>query len=380
MSFESLGLSHNIIKSVRKLGFLKPFPIQEQTIPVILSGKDLMGIAQTGSGKTACFVMPILEKLQNEDVKKDRNIQVLVLAPTRELVIQIEDVFRAFTENLKREIRTMAVYGGVSINPQMKGMFGVEILVATPGRLLDLIEHNALSISQISHLVVDEADKMFQLGFEEEMNKLFAMMPVLKQTTLFSATLNEKVEDIKKRLTINPVLIEINKDEIDIDQITQIAYHVTNETKGPFLRFLIKEQEIKQALIFTSSTRIADHLVEKLKKNKIPATAIHGKKSQGARSGNLRDFKEGETQILVATDLIGRGIHIESLPVVINYELPRSPLDYVHRIGRTGRANESGTAITLVTDDELQHFRTIQKKMGKKVELIYTDNVDLHGF
>lgn len=380
MSFESLGLSHNIIKSVRTLGFLKPFPIQEQTIPVILAGKDLMGIAQTGSGKTACFVMPILEKLQNEDVKKDRNIQVLVLAPTRELVIQIDDVFRAFTENLKREIRTMAVYGGVSINPQMKGMFGVEILVATPGRLLDLIEHNALSISQISHLVVDEADKMFQLGFEEEMNKLFAMMPVMKQTTLFSATLNEKVEDIKKRLTINPVLIEIKQDEIDIDQITQIAYHVTNETKGPFLRFLIKEQDIKQALIFTSSTRIADHLVEKLKKNKIPATAIHGKKSQGARTGNLRDFKEGETQILVATDLIGRGIHIESLPVVINYELPRSPLDYVHRIGRTGRANESGTAITLVTDDELQHFRTIQKKMGKKVELIYTDNVDLHGF
>lgn len=380
MSFESLGLSHNIIKSVRKLGFLKPFPIQEQTIPVILSGKDLMGIAQTGSGKTACFVMPILEKLQNEEVKKDRNIQVLVLAPTRELVIQIDDVFRVFTENLKREIRTMAVYGGVSINPQMKGMFGVEILVATPGRLLDLIRHNALSISQISHLVVDEADKMFQLGFEEEMNKLFAMMPVMKQTTLFSATLNEKVEDIKKRLTINPVLIEIKQDEIDIDQITQIAYHVTNETKGPFLRFLIKEQDIKQALIFTSSTRIADHLVEKLKKNKILATAIHGKKSQGARTGNLRDFKEGETQILVATDLIGRGIHIESLPVVINYELPRSPLDYVHRIGRTGRANESGTAITLVTDDELQHFRTIQKKMGKKVELIYTDNVDLHGF
>ena len=380
MSFESLGLSNNIIKSVKKLGFLKPFPIQEQTIPVILSGKDLMGIAQTGSGKTACFVMPILEKLQNESVTKDRNIQVLILAPTRELVIQIDEVFRAFTKNLKREIRTMAVYGGVSINPQMKGMFGVEILVATPGRLLDLIEHKALSISQISHLVVDEADKMFQLGFEEEMNKLFAMMPEKKQTILFSATLNEKVEEIKKRLTIDPILVEIKQEEINIDQITQIAYHVTTETKGPFLRFLIKEQNIKQALIFTSSTRIADHLVEKLKKNKIPAMAIHGQKSQGARSTNLKNFKEGEIQILVATDLIGRGIHIESLEVVINYELPRSPLDYVHRIGRTGRANESGTAITLVTDDELQHFRTIQKKMGKKVELIYTDNVDLHGF
>ncbi|UFK98978.1 DEAD/DEAH box helicase [Kaistella faecalis] len=380
MSFESLGLSHNIIKSVKKLGFLKPFPIQEQTIPVILAGKDLMGIAQTGSGKTACFVMPILEKLQNEEVKKDRNIQILVLAPTRELVIQIDEVFRAFTENLKREIRTMAVYGGVSINPQMKGMFGVEILVATPGRLLDLIEHKALSISQITHLVIDEADKMFQLGFEEEMNKLFAMMPSKKQTVLFSATLNDKVEEIKKRLTINPVLVEIKAEEVDLDKITQLAYHVTEERKGPFLRYLIKEKNIQQALVFTSSTRSADNLAEKLKKNKIPVTAVHGKKSQGSRSGNLRDFKEGETQILVATDLIGRGIHIESLEYVINYELPRSPLDYVHRIGRTGRALESGTAITLLTDDELQHFRVIQKKMGKRVELIRTEDINLQGY
>ena len=380
MSFESLGLSHNIIKSVKKLGFLKPFPIQEQTIPVILAGKDLMGIAQTGSGKTACFVMPILEKLQNEEVKKDRNIQILVLAPTRELVIQIDEVFRAFTENLKREIRTMAVYGGVSINPQMKGMFGVEILVATPGRLLDLIEHKALSVSQITNLVIDEADKMFQLGFEEEMNKLFAMMPSKKQTVLFSATLNDKVEEIKKRLTINPVLVEIKAEEVNLDKITQLAYHVTEERKGPFLRYLIKEKNIKQALVFTSSTRSADNLAEKLKKNKIPATAVHGKKSQGSRSGNLRDFKEGGTQILVATDLIGRGIHIDSLEYVINYELPRSPLDYVHRIGRTGRALESGTAITILTDDELQHFRVIQKKMGKRVELIRTEDINLHGF
>ncbi|WP_332032462.1 DEAD/DEAH box helicase [Kaistella sp.] len=380
MSFESLGLSHNIIKSVRKLGFLKPFPIQEQTVPVILSGKDLMGIAQTGSGKTACFVMPILEKLQDEEVKKDRNIKVLVLAPTRELVIQIDEVFRAFAENLRREIRTMAVYGGVSINPQMKGMFGVEVLVATPGRLLDLIEHKALSISQISHLVIDEADKMFQLGFEDEMNKLFAMMPSKKQTVLFSATLNDKVEEIKKRLTINPVLVEIKAEEVDLDKITQLAYHVAEERKGPFLRYLLKEKKIRQALVFTSSTRSADNLAEKLKKNKIPATAVHGKKSQGSRSGNLRDFKEGETQILVATDLIGRGIHIDSLEYVINYELPRSPLDYVHRIGRTGRALESGTAITLLTDDELQHFRVIQKKMGKRVELIRTEDINLHGY
>lgn len=380
MSFESLGLSHNIIRSVNKLGYLKPFPIQEQAVPVILQGKDLMGIAQTGSGKTACFVMPILEKLQNAEVKKDRNVQVLILVPTRELAIQIDEVFRAFTENLKREIRTMAVYGGVSINPQMKGMFGVEVLIATPGRLLDLIDHNALSISGIQHLVIDEADKMFQLGFGEEMNMLFGMMPVVKQTTLFSATLNDKVSEMKERLSINPTIIEIKKEEVEIDNIEQLAYHVSPENKGPFLRYLINEKKVEKALIFVSSTRSADNLVEKLKKNKIKAVAIHSQKSQGARKNNLEEFKVNGAQILVATDLLGRGIHIESLPCVINYELPRSPLDYIHRIGRTGRANEKGTAISILTDDELQHFRVIQKKMGRKVTLQRTEGIDLHGY
>ncbi|WP_426474318.1 DEAD/DEAH box helicase [Chryseobacterium balustinum] len=380
MSFESLGLSHNIIHSVKKLGYLKPFPIQEQAVPVILEGKDLMGIAQTGSGKTACFVMPILEKLQNAEVKKDRNVQVLILVPTRELAIQIDEVFRAFTDNLKCEVRTMAVYGGVSINPQMKGMFGVEILIATPGRLLDLIDHNALSISGIQHLVIDEADKMFQLGFGEEMDKLFAMMPVAKQTTLFSATLNDKVAEMKERLSINPTIIEIKNEEVEIDNIEQLAYHVSPENKGPFLRYLIKEKKVEKALIFVSSTRSADNLVEKLKKNKIKAVAIHSQKSQGARRNNLEEFKVNGAQILVATDLIGRGIHIESLPCVINYELPRSPLDYIHRIGRTGRAGEKGTAISILTDDELQHFRVIQKKMGKKVTLQRTEDINLHGY
>jgi ATP-dependent RNA helicase RhlE len=380
MSFESLGLSHNIIRSVKKLGYLKPFPIQEQAVPVILQGKDLMGIAQTGSGKTACFVMPILEKLQNTEVKKDRNVQVLILVPTRELAIQIDEVFRAFTDNLKREVRTMAVYGGVSINPQMKGLFGVEVLIATPGRLLDLIDHNALSISGIQHLVIDEADKMFQLGFGEEMNKLFAMMPVARQTTLFSATLNDKVSEMKERLSINPTIVEIKKEEVEIDNIEQLAYHVAPENKGPFLRYLIKEKKVEKALIFVSSTRAADNLVEKLKKNKIKAVAIHSQKSQGARRNNLEEFKSNGAQILVATDLIGRGIHIESLPCVINYELPRSPLDYIHRIGRTGRAHEKGTAITILTDDELHHFRVIQKKMGRKVTLQRTEDVNLHGY
>ena len=380
MSFESLGLSSNIINSVKKLGYLKPFPIQEQAIPVILQGKDLMGIAQTGSGKTACFVMPILEKLQNTEVKKDRNVQVLILVPTRELAIQIDEVFRAFTDNLKREIRTMAVYGGVSINPQMKGMFGVEVLIATPGRLLDLIDNNALSISGIQHLVIDEADKMFQLGFGDEMNKLFGLMPAMKQTTLFSATLDDKVSEMKQRLSINPTLIEIKKEEVELDDIEQLAFHVSPENKGPFLRYLIKEKKVEKALIFVSSTKSADNLVEKLKKNKIKAVAIHSQKSQGARRNNLEEFKVNGAQILVATDLLGRGIHIDSLPCVINYELPRSPLDYIHRIGRTGRAGEKGTAISILTDDELQHFRVIQKKMGKKVTLQRTEGIELHGY
>lgn len=380
MSFESLGLSHNIISSVKQLGYLKPFPIQEQAIPVILSGKDMMGIAQTGSGKTACFVMPILEKLQAEVVQRDRNIEVLILVPTRELAIQIDEVFRAFTTNLKREVRTMAVYGGVSINPQMKGMLGVEVLTATPGRLLDLINSKALSIGQIQHLVIDEADKMFQMGFEDELKQLFALMPKKKQTTLFSATLNDKIAEINKILAIDPIVIEIDSEDVHIDHIEQIAYHVTSETKGPFLRYLIKENRMNQVLVFVSSTRTADKLVDKLIKNKIRALSIHGQKSQGNRRDHLDYFKKGDVQVLVATDLIGRGIHIDALPVVINFELPRSPLDYVHRIGRTGRAHDTGLAITLLTDEDLQHFGVIQKKMGKSVEIKPTNEVNLHGY
>ncbi|AIM38540.1 RNA helicase [Sphingobacterium sp. ML3W] len=380
MSFESLGLSHNIISSVKQLGYLKPFPIQEQAIPVILSGKDMMGIAQTGSGKTACFVMPILEKLQAEVVQRDRNIEVLILVPTRELAIQIDEVFRAFTTNLKREVRTMAVYGGVSINPQMKGMLGVEVLTATPGRLLDLINSKALSIGQIQHLVIDEADKMFQMGFEDELKQLFALMPKKKQTTLFSATLNDKIAEINKILAIDPIVIEIDSEDVHIDHIEQIAYHVTSETKGPFLRYLIKENKMNQVLVFVSSTRTADKLVDKLIKNKIRALSIHGQKSQGNRRDHLDYFKKGDVQVLVATDLIGRGIHIDALPVVINFELPRSPLDYVHRIGRTGRAHDTGLAITLLTDEDLQHFGVIQKKMGKSVEIKPTNEVNLHGY
>lgn len=380
MSFESLGLSPYLSKSISKLGFLKPFEIQTETIPSILKGKDVMGIAKTGSGKTLCFVAPLLQKIQHQPYEKSRAIKSLILVPTRELAVQIEQTFVGLQEALRREVKTQAVYGGTSINPQMKNLYGTEILIATPGRLLDLMDHNALTLDQLQYLVIDEADKMFQLGFGDEMNRILKAVPKKKQTILFSATLNDKIEEIKTTLAINPTIVEIKKQEVDIDQIKQIAYKVNPEDKGPFLRYLIKSENLEQVLVFVSSTRTADNLVDKLKKNKISAMAIHSKKSQGARMDNLEDFKLGDVQVLVATDLIGRGIHIEGLPTVINYELPRSPLDYVHRIGRTGRANSTGKAISLITEEDLHHFKIIQKKMGKKVELVSTDDVNLHGY
>lgn len=379
MSFQSLGLSSHLSKAINHLGLLKPFEIQSQTIPLILKGKDVMGIAKTGSGKTLCFVAPLLQKIQHQDYEKSRNIKVLVLVPTRELAVQIEKTYHDLQSALRRPVQCMAVYGGVSINPQMKKVYGTEILIATPGRLLDLIDQKALSIEALEYLIIDEADKMFQLGFEEEMNRILDMVPAKKQTIMFSATLNDKVQQIKKTLAITPEVIEVKEEALELESIEQIAYRVASESKGPFLRYLIKELHISPVLVFVSSTRTAENLVEKLKKNGINALAVHGKKSQGARMDNLADFKVGDADVLIATDLIGRGIHIEGLPYVINYELPRSPLDYVHRIGRTGRAHEHGKAISLITADDEHHFKIIQKKMGRQVEILETDTIDLKG-
>lgn len=380
MKFESLGLSANILHTVKQMGFAQAFPIQAEAIPPILAGKDVMGVAPTGAGKTASFVMPILDQLQQVKNERNRSVQILVLVPTRELAVQIDEVFRLFSEPLRRSVRTLAVYGGVSIQPQMKALMGVEVLVATPGRLLDLVAKNAVDLSGIRQLVIDEADKLFQLGFEAEMDQLLSLLPARKQTMLYSATLNDKVTELRSRLGIQPVMITIERKQQSMDDIEQIAYLVTAATKGPFLRYLIKEQQLDKALVFVSSQRTADNVVEKLKKNKINAIAVHASKSQNARMEGLAGFKAGKNQILVATDLIGRGIHIESLPVVINYELPRSPLDYVHRIGRTGRALKQGKAITLITEEELAHFKLIQKKMGKNVTIIDAADTNLHGY
>ncbi|MCK8494261.1 DEAD/DEAH box helicase [Spirosoma sp. RP8] len=372
MPFSSLGLSPSLLKAITAQEYTKPFPIQETAIPAILEGKDILGIAKTGSGKTASFVLPILEQFMRRQLPKNDEVKVLVLVPTRELAVQVAEVFQTFSAKLPRPVKTLAVYGGVSINPQMIAVRDAEIVVATPGRLLELISTNAVRLSAVRILVLDEADKMLELGFADEVNQLIDQVPTRRQTILFSATLGDAIDTIQKNLLRNPTKIEAVDEEQNLDLIKQIAYRVDPERKGPLVRYLIKTGAMKQVLIFVSSTRTADNLVVKLNKNGIRAAAIHSGKSQGARTEALTTFKAGRLTVLVATDLISRGIDIQLLPHVINFELPRSPKDYIHRIGRTGRAEAEGEAISLITPDDEHHFKIIQKKMGKRVELVDT--------
>jgi len=380
MSFETLGLSEPLLKTIAEQNYTQPYPIQQEAIPAILEGKDILGIAKTGSGKTASFVLPILEMFQTKSAPKNRFISALVLVPTRELAVQIGVVFQTFGEKLPRKVKTLAVYGGVSINPQMMSLQGVEILIATPGRLLDLLSSKALNISETQILVLDEADKMLNLGFAEEMKDIFFLLPKKRQSILFSATLGDEIDKINKSLLKNPVTIEIQEEEQNLDLIKQSGYFVDPERKGPLLRYLIKTGEMKQVLVFVSSTRTADNLVEKLTKNGIQAAAMHSKKSQGARTEVLNKFKNGKLTVMVATDLVSRGIDIQFLPFVINFELPRSPKDYIHRIGRTGRAEATGEAISLIIPEDAHHWKIIQKKMGKRVEMTETFDLDLMGY
>jgi len=380
MSFSSLGLSSALLKKIAEQNYTEPYPIQLEAIPAIMKRKDILGIARTGSGKTVSYVLPILMNLLGNTVTKNRHVNVLVLVPTRELAIQVSEVFLLFSSGLPERIKTMAVFGGVSINPQMMALQGVNILVATPGRLLELVDSKAVHLSDIETLVLDEADKMLNLGFREEMSLIFKLLPKRRQNLLFSATLNEDVTRINQLLLRDPLIIKTEQEEDYFEKIQQLGYFVSEEKKGPLLRYLIKTNDMKQVLIFTSSVYKADNVADKLRKNGIQASAIHSKKSQGARNEALGKFKSGELRVLVATDLISRGIDIQFLPFVINYELPRSPKDYIHRIGRTGRAESSGEAISFVSPEEQHHFKIIQKKMGKPVTMIDSENLDLKGF
>ncbi len=370
MHFSDLGLSPALLTAIQRANYDTPYPIQVEAIPAVLQQKDILGLAPTGSGKTAAYILPILQQLLQQEAPRDRQVPVLVLVPTRELAIQVAEVTENFSRFLPRRIKSLAIFGGVSINPQMMKLGGVEILIATPGRLIDLVGRNSVGISRIHTLVIDEADKLLQMGFREEMDHLLELTPKKKQTLLFSATQDQELTSLIQQLLKNPVEIQVAPTDFTPDAIHQEAYRVSPETKGPFLRQLIQSGDWKQILVFASSIRTADNMVVKLNKNGINAVAFHGDKSQGARTEALAKFKSGKTRVLVATDLAARGIDIQGLPLVINYELPRSPKDYIHRIGRTGRAGATGHAISLITPEEQHHFKVIQKKMGKWVTLV----------
>jgi ATP-dependent RNA helicase RhlE len=380
MQFSELGLSTTLSDLAKKNGYETPYPIQEAVIPAILSGRDVLGIAQTGSGKTASFVLPILQQFQNKPPAKNRYITALILVPTRELAMQVGEVFKLFGDKLPRPVKCLSVFGGVSINPQMMRMQGVEILIATPGRLLDLAASKAMNLSEVEILALDEADKILNMGFKAEMNEVFHLLPPKRQNLLFSATLGKDIHTVTEMLLHDPVKIEMTAEVENLDLIKQTAYIVTEARKGPLLRYLIKNQKMQCVLVFTSSIQKADAVTNKLKNNGVKALAMHSDKSQGARADALRYLKSGEIGVVVATDLASRGIDIPSLPVVINYELPRSPKDFIHRIGRTGRAGVEGEAISLITKEEEPHFYVIQKKMGRRVVIIETDDFNLHGY
>ena len=360
MSFDALGLFAPILRAVAR--FDDPTPVQKEAIPEALSGKDLLVTAKTGSGKTTAFVLPILQQCLEGPRKK---LHALILVPTRELAAQVREVIQDYAKELPERIKVISAVGGVSINPQMMALRGgADIIVATPGRLLDLVDKNAVKLHELSVLVLDEADRMLNLGFADELSRILSILPDDRQNLLFSATFPERIESIARDFLRVPKRIEIESELEEIPDIEQRAIRVDTAKRTPLLRHLIAAEGWERVLVFVGRKYTADHVADKLHRNGIEALSLHGDLSQGARSEVLRDFKIGEIQVLVATDLAARGLDIVRLPVVVNYELPRSPADYIHRIGRTGRAGEKGVAVSLVTAEASAHFNLIEKRNG----------------
>ena len=363
MPFASLGLSSALVHAAGQLGFSTPTPIQAEAIPAILQGADLLGAAQTGSGKTAAFALPLLQQLQRSTPDKPRRVRALVLVPTRELAAQVGEVLRSLAQHLPQPPKVAIVFGGVSINPQMMGLRGgVDIVVATPGRLLDLVEHNALRLSTVAHLVLDEADRLLDLGFAQELARVLALLPQDRQNLFFSATFPDAVRALADGLLKNPVRVEVLPTPGNEPAIEQRAIAVDASRRTQLLRHLLKENNWSRVLVFVATQYTAEHVAEKLYRAGVFATPFHGGLSQGARSQVLQEFKDERWQVVVTTDLAARGIDVAQLPAVVNYDLPRSAVDYVHRIGRTGRAGESGMAVSFVTADTEGHFRLIEKR------------------
>ncbi len=370
MSFSSLGLSDPILRAVSERGYTEPTPIQRQAIPAVLSGGDLLAGAQTGTGKTAGFVLPILHRLSDKSVKGPSEgrppIRALILVPTRELALQVEESVREYGKHLK--LASMTMIGGVNINPQITRLRSrVDILVATPGRLLDHVGQKTLDLSKIEILVLDEADRMLDMGFIRDIKKILALLPAKRQNLLFSATFSDEIKALADGLLNAPETIEVAKRNATAETIEHKVHPVDRDKKRPLLAKLVKMHNWFQVLVFTRTKHGANQLAEYLTKNGIPSLAIHGNKSQAARTRALSEFKDGSLQVLVATDIAARGIDIADLPHVVNYELPNVPEDYVHRIGRTGRAGQSGEAVSLVCVDELKLLAAIEKVIKKKI-------------
>ncbi|MGJ8678607.1 MAG: DEAD/DEAH box helicase [Akkermansiaceae bacterium] len=370
-NFSDLGLSEELVRAVTDKGYTTPSPIQAQAIPAVLKRRDLIAAAQTGTGKTAGFTLPIIQILDETSDKKlsrGRPIRSLILTPTRELAAQIHDNVRTYGANTN--IRSAVVFGGVKIGPQIKQLRdGVDILVATPGRLLDLCEQKACKLENINILVLDEADRMLDMGFINDIRKVIKMLPRKRQNLLFSATFSKDIRAMTRELLVDPITIEISPENSTANTVTQSAYRCDQESKSSIITKLIKEGKWEQVLIFTRTKHGANRLCTLLEKNGINSSAIHGNKSQGARTKALAGFKDKTVKVLVATDIAARGIDISELPHVINYELPNIPEDYVHRIGRTGRAGKEGEAISLVSNDERPFFTAIEKLISKKIPL-----------
>lgn len=367
MSFTNLGLSAPLLKAIKAQGYDTPTPIQEKAIPVIIEGRDVLAAAQTGTGKTAGFTLPLLERLsQKQPHMHAKQIRALVLTPTRELAAQVAESIENYGKYTP--YRSTVIFGGVGINPQMATIRkGVDIVIATPGRLLDIAGQKGIDFSKLECLILDEADRMLDMGFIHDIKKLMKLMPQKRQTLLFSATFSPEIKTLASGLLNNPVLVEVARQNKTGDQISQVVHFVDKGRKRELLSQLIKTKEWKQVLVFTRTKHGANKLTQQLEEYGISAAAIHGNKSQGARTKALASFKANEIRVLVATDIAARGIDIDQLPHVVNYELPNVPEDYVHRIGRTGRAGQSGEAVSLVCIDEHKLLFDIEKFIKSEI-------------
>jgi superfamily II DNA/RNA helicase len=371
MSFSALGLSPTLLRALADQGFDTPTPVQAQAIALVLAGRDLLVSAETGSGKTLAFCLPLLQALAENQVPavgRQRRVRALILVPTRELAVQIGEVARVLAWHETQPVKVTVVFGGVSINPQMMGLRGgADIVVATPGRLLDLIDHNALSLSAVQTLVLDEADRLLDLGFEQELQRILALLPAKRHNLFFSATLPPTVLALAAGLLKAPARVDVAPVVLDIAAIVQQVIEVDTPRRTQLLRHLIAQRGWSRVLVFVATKHAAEMVADKLRKAGLAAEPFHGELSQGKRTQVLLDFKNSDVKVVVATDVAARGLDVAQLPVVVNYDLPRSAVDYVHRTGRTGRAGESGLALSFVSAGSQAHWRLIEKRQGLSV-------------